>query len=77
MSCVGVLDVFRLSNIRFSGGVVQWNILSNFPGECYGSYSLLITRCMIESFTILPTLIPSDAAVNGIISSESVMLCLI
>ena len=70
MTCVGVVDVFRLSDIRSSGGVVQWNISSSLPGECYGSYSLLITRCMIESFTILPTLTLSDDAVNGIISGE-------
>ena len=77
MSCVGVVDVSRLSDVRVADGVVQWNILSNLPGECYGSYSLLLFVCSIISFTILPTLTLSDAAKEEISTCESAVLYLI
>ena len=74
---IPVLDVSRLSDVRVADGVVQWNTLSNLPGECYGSYSFPLSLCSIMAFTILPTLTLSDITVNRIISGECVMLCLI
>ena len=69
--------VSKLSDVRVADGVVQWNILSNLPGECYGSYSLQVSMCTIKTLAILPTLALSDDTVDRIISSECIMLCLI
>ena len=77
MSSVPVADLYRQSDIRIAGGVVQWNILSNLPRECYSFYSFQLYMCSITSFTILPTGSLSDAALNMIISGETVMVCLI
>ena len=49
--------------------MVQWNILSNLPGECYGSYSLQLSVCSIRSFTI-----PARDIID---TGESVVLYLI
>ena len=77
MYYVPVVGVSRLSDVRVADGVVQWNILSNLPGECYGSYSLQLLVCSIRSFTILPTLTLSDPAKDRIDTGESVVLYLI
>ena len=74
---VSVVDVSRLSGVRVADGVAQWNILSNLPGECYGSYSLLLSVCSIRSFTILPILILSDDVKDAIDTGEAAVLYLI
>ena len=75
MSCVPVTGVSELSDVSGTCGGVQWNILSNLPGECYGSYFLKLNECRIMSFTILPTL--SGAAVNGTYIGELIMVYVI
>ena len=75
-SYLPVADISKLSAIRVDGGMVQWDVSSNIPLECYSRYALQLSECKIESFTILPALRQSDDAVNKIISSESIIVCI-
>ena len=71
MCCVLVV-ISELSGVSVdNGGVVEWTISSNLPGECYGNYSLQMFQCMIQGFAILPTL--SDAA-GGVVAGELLLM---
>ena len=68
--CVFLVAVSELSGVRVVDGMVEWNISSSLPGECYGSYSLQLSQCTIEDFAILPALNLSDDAVLAIFAGE-------
>ena len=64
--CVHVLAVSVISGVSVDNGVVQWSISSSLPGECYGSYSLRLSRCSIQELAILPAVNLSDYGVRAI-----------
>ena len=76
--CV-LVAVSELSGVRVNNGGVEWTISSSLPGQCYGSYSLQLSQCMIEDFAILPAISLSDNAVKAIFSGEvfiKLILCI-
>ena len=74
MCCVLVVAVSELSGVRVDNGVVEWTISSSLPGECYGNYSLQLSRCMIQDFAVLPALSLSDDAVRAIFAGELLLI---
>ena len=64
--CVHVLAVSVISGVSVDIGVVQWSISSSLPGECYGSYSLRLSRCTIQELAILPAVNLSNDGVRAI-----------
>ena len=75
MCCVHVVVVSELSGVNVdNGGVVQWSISSSFPGECYGSYSLQMSRCTIQELAILPAVNLSDDAVTAIFTGQLLLM---
>ena len=54
--------------------MVQWSISSSLPGECYGSYSLRLSRCTIQELAILPVVNLSDDAVRAIFAGELLLI---
>ena len=72
MCCVNVVAVSELSSVRVNNGVVEWTISSSLPGECYGSYSLQLSRCMIQGFATLPTI--SDVAGGAVVAGKLLLM---
>ena len=66
--------ITEMSDVRVDDGVVQWNIISNIPVECYVFYSLELYFCTIESFTIFQELSFKEYTFAEKISGESVIL---
>ena len=71
MYCHLDVVVSKLSRVNADdGGVVQWTISRGLPGECYGSYSMRLSRCTIYEFAILPAVNLNDYAVRAIFAGQ-------
>ena len=53
---------------------MQWSISSSLPGECYGSYSLRLSRCTIQELAILPAVNLSDDGVKAIFTGQLLLM---
>ena len=54
--------------------MVEWTISSSLPEECYGTYSLRLSRCTIQEFAILPTLGLNDDAIKAIFAGQLLLM---
>ena len=72
--CVHVLAVSIISAVSVDNGVVQWSISSSLPRECYGSYSLRLSRCTIQALAILPAVNLSDDAIRAIFAGQQLLV---
>ena len=72
--CCVLVVVSELSAVRVNNGVVQWSISSSLPGECYGSYSLQLSRCTIQELAILPAVNLSDDVVRSIFTGQLLLM---
>ena len=54
--------------------MVQWSLSSSLPGECYGSYSLRLSRCTIHELAILLAVNLSDDAVKAIFTGQLLLM---
>ena len=69
-----VVAVSELSGVRVDNGVVEWTISSSLPEECYGNYSLQLSRCMIQDFAVLPALSLNGNAVRSIFAGDLLLM---